>query len=144
MTRQEDKDMRDMMEEESPKKIIVSFVLSMVFGVAAALAAVAFREVLQHLTNYVLTLPSVLKSLNASQPQGIKNLSSISGLVIMLLGWVIAFLTVWHKIEKAPTMKKRVRFGLAAIIVALALFGLFEVCGYAINGSWLMLNGAIF
>ena len=51
---------------------------------------------------------------------------------------------MWHKIEKSPSMKQRVRFGITAIIVALVLFGIFELVGYAVTGSWLYLTGAIF
>ena len=141
---QKDKEIRDMIEKETPKNIVVSFVLAITFGVVAGLAAMGFREMCQHLTNKLIAMLLAADVLNASQPQGIRNLSSITGLAIMLLGWVIAFMVVWHKIEKAPSMKNRVRFGVTAIVVALALFGVFELVGYAVSGSWLILNGAIF
>lgn len=139
-----DREIRDMIEKETPKNIVASFVLAISFGVAAGLAAMAFREMGQHLTNKVIAMMLEADILNAAQPGGIRNLSSIVFLAIMLLGWVISFMIVWHKIEKAPSMKKRVRFGVIAIAVALVLFGIFELVGYAVTGSWLYLTGAIF
>jgi len=141
---QQDKEIRDLIEKETPKNIVVSFVLAISFGVAAGLAAMGFREMCQHLTNKVIAMLLEADVLNAAQPGGIRNLSSITFLAIMLLGWVISFMVVWHKIEKSPSMNKRVRFGITAIIIALALFGIFELVGYAITGSWLYLTGAIF
>ena len=143
MSRQ-DQEIRDMIEKETPKNIVVSFVLAITFGVAAGLAAIAFREMCQHLTNAIIGKLLEMDLLSASQPGGIRNLSSITFLAVMLLGWVISFMIVWHKIEKAPSMKKRVRFGVTAIIVALALFGIFELVGYSVIGTWLYLTGAIF
>lgn len=140
----QDQQIRDMLDKETPKNIVVSFVLAITFGVAAGLAAIAFREMCQHLTNKVIAMMLAAELLSASQPGGIRNLSSIVFLAVMLLGWVISFMVVWHKIEKAPTMKNRVRFGIIAIIVALALFGIFELVGYTVTGSWLYLTGAIF
>ena len=140
----QDQEIRDMIEKETPKNIVVSFVLAITFGVSAGLAAIAFREMCQHVTNKIIAIMLEADMLNASQPGGIRNLSSITFLAIMLLGWVISFMVVWHKIEKASSMKKRVRFGITAIIVALVLFGIFELVGYAIIGSWLYLTGAIF
>ena len=140
----QDQQIRDMLEKETPKNIVVSFVLAISFGVAAGLAAIAFREMCQHLTNKIIAMLLSADILNAAQPGGIRNLSSITCLAIMLLGWVISFMVVWHKIEKAPSMQKRVRFGVVAIIVALVLFGIFELVAYAITGSWLYLTGAIF
>ena len=140
----QDQEIRDMIEKETPKNIVVSFVLAITFGVVAGLAAMGFREMCQHLTNKVIAMMLEADLLNASQPGGIRNLSSITFLAIMLLGWVISFMIVWHKIEKSPSMKQRVRFGITAIIVALVLFGIFELVGYAVTGSWLYLTGAIF
>lgn len=140
----QDQEIRDMIEKETPKNIVVSFVLAITFGVSAGLAAIGFREMCQHLTNKVIAILLEADVLNASQPGGIRNLSSITFLAIMLLGWVISFMIVWHKIEKAPSMKKRVRFGVTSIIIALALFGIFELVGYLVIGEWLYLTGAIF
>ena len=140
----QDKQLHDMLEKETPKNIVVSFVLAITFGVAAGLAAIAFREMCQHLTNKFIAMMLSADLLNAAQPGGIRNLSSIIFLAVMLLGWVISFMIVWHKIEKASSMQKRVKFGVTAIIVALALFGIFELVGYAVTGSWLYLTGAIF
>ncbi|MBQ4090433.1 MAG: hypothetical protein IJC56_11245 [Clostridia bacterium] len=140
----QDQQIRDMLEKETPKNIVVSFVLAISFGVAAGLAAIAFREMCQHLTNKVIAMMLDAELLSAAQPGGIRNLSSIIFLAVMLLGWVISFMVVWHKIEKAPSMQKRVKYGVTAIVVALALFGIFELVGYSIIGSWLYLTGAIF
>lgn len=140
----QDKELHDMLEKETPKNIVVSFVLAISFGVAAGLAAIAFREMCQHLTNALIGKLLELELLTAAQPGGIRNLSSIVFLAIMLLSWVISFMVVWHKIERAPSMKNRVKFGVTAIIVALVLFGIFELVGYAVIGSWLYLSGAIF
>ena len=137
----ENKEIIEMMEKESPKNIFVSFVLSMAFGIAAGLAAIAYSETL---LNLCFNLIYSLDVENTTQYTGFRRLSQITSLGSMLLFWIIAFMIVWHKIEKAPSMKKRVRFGVTAIIVALALFGIFELVGYSVIGTWLYLTGAIF
>lgn len=143
MNKQENKELHDLIEKESPKNIVVSFLLAMVFGVAAGLAAIAFREVFENVAISIIYSDKMLGILSASQPHGIKRLCQIVALSIMLLGWVISFMIVWHKIEKAPTMERRVKFGVIAIAVAVALFGAFELINYAVLGDWLRLNGAI-
>ena len=136
----ENKEIIEMMEKESPKNIFVSFVLSMAFGVAAGLAAIAYSETLLNLCFKVIYSLDVE---NTTQYTGFRRLSQIISLGSMLLFWVVAFMIVWHKIEKAPSMEKRVKYGLVSIAIALALFGVFELICYFMNGSWLSLTGGI-
>ena len=57
MNRKEPAEMRDLIEKESPKNIVVSFLLAMLFGVAAGLAAIAYGEVLLSLCiKFIYTL----------------------------------------------------------------------------------------
>lgn len=134
-------EIRDLIEKESPKNIVLSFVLAMLFGVAAGLAAIAYGEVLLGLlVKYVVYSVEVE---NTSQHLGFKRLSQIVALTTMLMGWVIAFMIVWHKIEKKPRMNQRLKYGITAIIVAVALFGIFELVSYFCLGAWLSLTGGI-
>ena len=95
---QENKEIREMMEKESPKNIVVSFLLAMVFGVAAAVAAMAFRETFEDIALKIIIGAS--SDLEASQTIGFRRLSQISAIVIMLGGWMTAFMVVWSKLEK--------------------------------------------
>ena len=137
--RKEDKEIRDLIEKESPKNIVVSFILAMVFGVAAGLAAMAFREMFE--TAAIRLIYSA--DLGTAQYGGLKRIAQIVAIVIMLTGWVISFMVVWHKIEKAPSMKERIRFGVIAILVSVALFMLFGLVQYLVVGYWPTLTGAV-
>ena len=140
MNRKEPAEVRDLIEKESPKNIVVSFLLAMLFGVAAGLAAIAYGEVLLSLCIKVIYTLDVA---NTSQYTGFRRVSQITSLTTMLMGWVVAFMIVWHQIEKKPRMEQRIKFGVAAIVIALALFGIFELISYFAIGSWLSLNGGI-
>ena len=135
----QNKEIRDLIEKETPKNIVVSFVLAMLFGVAAGLAAIAYGEVILNFALRVI----YSNDLEAAQYVGFKRISQITSLTTMLMGWVIAFMIVWHKIEKKQSMHDRIRYGVIAIIVALGLFGIFEVINYFAIGDWLSLSGGI-
>ena len=96
----QNKEIRDLIEKETPKNIVVSFVLAMLFGVAAGLAAIAYGEVI---LNFALRI-IYSSELAAAQYVGFKRISQITSLTTMLMGWVIAFMIVWHKIEKKQSM----------------------------------------
>lgn len=135
----QNKEIRDLIEKETPKNIVVSFVLAMLFGVAAGLAAIAYGEVI---LNFALRI-IYSSELAAAQYVGFKRISQITSLTTMLMGWVVAFMIVWHKIEKKQSMHGRIRYGVIAIVVALGLFGIFEVINYFAMGDWLSLSGGI-
>lgn len=137
--RKDDREIHKLIEKESPKNIIVSFVLAMGFGVAAGLAAMAFREMFE--TSAISLIYSA--DLEAAQYSGVKRVAQIVAIVIMLTSWVISFMVVWHKIEKADSMKKRIKFGVIGILVALALFALFGLIQYLVVGYWPTLTGAV-
>ena len=139
---QENKEIREMMEKESPKNIVVSFLLAMVFGVAAAVAAMAFRETFEDIALKIIIGAS--SDLEASQTIGFRRLSQISAIVIMLGGWMTAFMVVWSKLEHRKDMKNRIKFGLISIGVALALFAVFCIIHYFVmDGTWPTLSGAV-
>lgn len=135
----QNKEIRDLIEKETPKNIVVSFVLAMLFGVAAGLAAIAYGEVI---LNFALRI-IYSSDLEAAQYVGFKRICQIVSLTTMLMGWVIAFMIVWHKIEKKQSMQERIKYGVVAIVVALGLFGIFEVVNYLVIGEWLYLSGGI-
>lgn len=135
----QNKELRDLMEKETPKNIVVSFVLAMLFGVAAGLAAIAYGEVILNFALRVI----YSSDLEAAQYVGFKRISQIVSLTTMLMGWVIAFMVVWHKIEKKQSMRERIKYGITAIVIAVALFGIFEVVNYFAMGDWLSLSGGI-
>ena len=140
MNMQKNDELRDLFEKESPKNIVVSFLLSMLFGVAAGLAAIAYGETLLRFANELIYGIEVD---NVSQYTGFKRISQIVSLTTMLMGWVIAFMIVWHKIEKMPRMNGRIKYGVTAIVIAVALFGVFELVSYIFLGGWLTLTGGI-
>lgn len=135
----QNREIRDLFEKETPKNIVVSFVLAMLFGVAAGLAAIAYGEII---LNFALRI-IYSSDMEAAQYVGFKRICQIVSLTTMLMGWVVAFMVVWHKIEKKPRMMERIRYGVIAIGVALALFGIFEVVNYFAFGDWLSLSGGI-
>jgi len=139
MNKQENREIRDLIEKETPKNIVVSFVLAMLFGVAAGLAAIAYGEVFLNFALRVI----YSSDLEAAQYVGFKRICQIVSLTTMLMGWVIAFMIVWHKIEKKPSMNQRIRYGVTAIVIAVALFGVFELLNYFCMGGWLSLTGGI-
>lgn len=138
--RKEDKEIRRLLEKESPKNIVVSFVLAMVFGVTAGLAAMAFREMFE--TTAIQIIYSATLD-NIAQYGGLKRIAQIVAIFIMLCGWVISFMVVWHKIEKAPSMAARIKFGVIAIAISIALFLIFSLVQYLVVGYWPTLTGAV-
>ena len=132
-------EVRALLEKESPKNIVVSFLLAMMFAVSAGLAAIAYSETF---LNFALRI-IYSSSLETAQYLGFKRVCQITSLTTMCLGWLITFMVVWHKIEKKPTMLTRIKYGLTAIVVALAIFGAFELVNYVFIGDWLRLNGGI-
>lgn len=137
--RKDDREIQKLIEKESPKNIVVSFVLAMAFGVAAGLAAMAFREMFE--TCAIKLIYSA--DLQSAQYGGLKRIAQIVAIVIMLTSWVISFMVVWHKIEKAPSMKDRIKFGVIAIAVCVALFAVFGLVQYLAVGYWPTLTGAV-
>lgn len=138
----ENKEIRDMMEKESPKNIVVSFLLAMVFGVAAALAAMAFRETFEDLALKLII--NMQSSLEATQTTGFRRISQISAIIIMLGGWMTSFMVVWSKLEKRKDMKSRIIFGAKSIAIALALFAIFCLIHYfGMDGTWPTLSGSV-
>lgn len=138
--RKEDKEIHRLLEKESPQNIVVSFVLAMAFGITAGLAAMAFREMFQTCAT-VIIYSSELS--NVAQYNGLDNIAKIAALLIMLCGWVISFMVVWHKIEKAPSMKARIKFGVIAIAISVALFLVFGLIQYLAVGYWPTLSGSV-
>ncbi len=139
MNKHTNQEVRDLLEKESPKNIVVSFLLAMMFAVSAGLAAIAYSETL---LNFALQL-IYSSNLEAAQYVGFKRVTQITSLTTMCLGWLIAFMVVWHKIERKPSMATRIKYGVTAIVIALAIFGAFELVNYVFLGDWLRLNGGI-
>ena len=139
MNKRENKEMNDLFEKETPKNIVISFLLSMLFGVAAGLAAIAYGELVLNFAIKII----YSSEMAAAQYVGFKRISQIVSLTTMLMGWVISFMIVWHKIEKKPSLNQRVKYGVTAIVIALALFGVFEIINYISMGGWLSLSGGI-
>ena len=137
--RKDDREIQKLIEKESPKNIVVSFVLAMVFGVAAGLAAMAFREMFETAAMKLI----YAADLESTQYGGLKRIAQIVAIVIMLTSWVISFMVVWHKIEKAPSMKARIKFGVIAIVICVALFAVFGTVQYLVVGYWPTLTGAV-
>ncbi len=139
MNKNTNKEVRDLLEKESPKNIVVSFLLAMMFAVSAGMAAIAYSETLLNIALKII----YSSNLETAQYLGFKRISQITSLTTMCLGWLISFMVVWHKIERKPSMATRIKYGVTAIVVALAIFGAFELINYVFAGEWLRLNGGI-
>lgn len=119
MTR-EDREIQKMMEKDSPRNTVLSFVITIIFGILAALAAMTLNVVIKDGVTVIVN--ANLDSLQASQGGGIKNIASIIASIIMLGSWMTAFMVVWHKVEKAVDVKTRVKNGVVAIVIAIVAY----------------------
>lgn len=87
---------------------LVSFAMAVLFGVAGAFGFAAGRPVLEaaliHLTSGLIV--------NAGNAAGYANLSAIISSVFLAAVWLIGFMCVWHRAEKAKDLRARLRTGL--------------------------------
>lgn len=139
MNKPVDADVRKMMEENSIRTTVVSYLMTLVYAVAGALAAMAGREMIEKIAMKLI----YTQEMEVSQYSGFRRISQISALVLMIGLWITSFMLAWHKIEKAGSLKKRIQIGLCWIIGALALYAIFGVVQYLVVGFWPTLSGSV-
>ena len=92
----------------SIRSTLFSFGTAALFGVAGAFAFAAGRPVLEAIL-IRLTADWIV---NANNAAGYANLSAIISSVSLAALWLIGFMCVWHRAEKAKDMPARLRIGL--------------------------------
>ena len=136
---QENDDVRKLMDENSVKTTVLSYLMTILYGVIAAISAMAGREMLETVAIKLI----YGQSLEIVQYGGLKRIAQISAVVIFVLAWMLSFMIVWHRIERAGTLKQRVRVALIWIAGAVVLYALFGVVQYLFVGYWPTLTGAV-
>lgn len=141
MTDQTDQDLKKLMDENSVKTTVLSYLMTLVFAAVSALAAMAGREMLERLIREFVY--SGTAELQVNQKSGLLHLSTIIGFAIMAGVWLAAFMIVWNKTEKAGTLKKRVKVNAIWIGVAAGCFLLFFLVTFVVTGQWPTLQGGV-
>lgn len=135
----EDADLRRLMEKDSIKSTVISYLLTIAYAVAAAFACMALREMIETVGMKII----YCFELEAAQYLGFKRIFNIVGLVLMVAVWALTFMITWHRIEKADGMKERIRRGLSWIVAAAAAFAVFGLIQLVVVGYWPTLTGAV-
>lgn len=141
MTDPADQDLKKLMDENSIKTTVISYLMTLIFAAVSAVAAMAGREMIERLMREFLFNGST--DLQVNQTTGLRHLSTIIGLVIMVGLWLAAFMIVWGRTEKAGTLKKRVKVNAIWIGAAAGCFLVFLLVTYFATGNWLTLKGGI-
>ena len=136
---QENDDVRKLMDENSVKTTVLSYLMTILYGVIAAISAMAGREMLETVAIKII----YGQDLEVSQYGGLKRIAQISAVVIFVLAWMLSFMVVWHKIERADCLKERIRLGVKWIAGAIVLFAVCAVLQYFVVGYWPTLTGAV-
>ena len=141
MTDPVDQDLKKLMDENSIKTTVISYLMTLIFASVSAFTAMAGREMIERLIREFVFSGSA--DLQANQTTGLRHLSTIVGLVIMVSLWLAAFMIVWHRTEKAGTLKKRIKVNAICIGAAAGCFLVFLFVTYFVTGNWLTLRGGI-
>ena len=119
-------ELRRMMDENSAKTTVLSYVMTLVYAVAETFACMAGREMIESIAIKI-----------------IYSIVQITAIVLMVGIWMSTFMVVWHKIEKAGSLKNRVKVGAVCIGIALAAYLVFCLVQLAAVGYWPTLTGAV-
>ena len=115
-----DDDIKALMEQNSPKKTVISFLLACVYGAAALPAALKIRS----LAEIIAVRGVVGKDLMINQYGGIVDTVTIAAAAAVIAAWLITFVIVWHRVEKSRDMKSRMKKCAVWTIAALCIFGI--------------------
>ena len=141
MTEPMDQDLKKLMDENSIKTTVISYLMTLIFAAVSAVAAMAGREMIERLMRHFVF--GGYAALQVNQTTGLRHLSTIIGLAAMVGLWLAAFMIVWSKTEKAGTLKRRVKVNLVWIAVAAACFIAFTLITYFVTGQWITLQGGV-
>jgi small-conductance mechanosensitive channel len=136
-----DQDLKTLMDEQSIKTTVISYLMTLVFAAVSAVAAMGGREMIERLMRAFIIKNA--SELQVSQGTGLSHLSTITGLVLMVSIWLGAFMVVWSRTEKAGTLKKRVKVNAIWIGGAACCFLVFLLVTYFVTGQWLTLRGGV-
>jgi len=132
MKNRTDDEARRLTGEKSAGEILLSYGIALAFAAVAALAALAGRETIEAIACRIV-LPMKLE---ANQYSGFLRLSTIGGLGLMALLWLGAFLIVWHRVERAESMRARLKVGACWTAGATLLCLAFALIQFAVAGDW--------
>lgn len=139
MKKVEDAELRRLMEQDSIKNTVISYLLTIGYAVVAAFACMAMREMLE-----TVVMKFVYgAALETNQYAGIRRITQIVAIALMVGSWALTFMLVWHKTEKAEGMKARVKVGACWIACAAAAFCVFGLIQLAVVGYWPTLTGSV-
>ena len=133
-------ELRRMMDENSAKTTVLSYVMTLVYAVAEPFACMAGREMIESIAIKIIYSMNMI---NVSMYGGWKRIVQITAIVLMVGIWMSTFMVVWHKIEKAGSLKNRVKVGAVCIGIALAAYLVFCLVQLAAVGYWPTLTGAV-
>ena len=139
--RENDAVIQRLMDQNSIRTTVISYLLTVVYAVVAAIAAMAMREMIETVATKIIAM--MADSLSVNQPGGIRRLVQIRAIVLMVALWSLTFMLGWHKVEKSEGRKARLKTGLIWIAGAIALYLVFGLVQYFVVGYWPMLTGAV-
>ena len=141
MTEPMDQDLKRLMDQNSIKTTVISYLMTLVFAAVSAVTAMAGREMIERLMREFVFNGNA--ELQVNQTTGLRHLSTILGLVVMVGIWLAAFMIVWNRTEKAATLKKRVKVNIIWVGAAAGCFLVFLLVTYFVTGTWLTLRGGV-
>lgn len=133
-----DEETRKLMGEKSAAETLLSYLIALLYAATAAVAAMAGREMIEAVARKIV----FGMKLEANQYSGIMRLSTICGLGLMMIPWLGTFLIVWHRVERADSMRGRFMTGARWVAGAAVLYLIFAVTQLAVAGYWPLLSGA--
>jgi hypothetical protein len=133
-----DAETRKLMGEKSVAETLLSYLVALLYAAMAAVAAMAGREMIEAVARKMVSG----MELEVNQYSGIMRISTIGGLALMVILWLGTFLIVWHRVERADSMRGRLLAGARWIVGAVVLYLIFAVTQLAVAGYWPLLSGA--
>lgn len=139
MKKVEDAELRRLMDQNSIKSTVISYLLTIAYAVVAAFACMAMREMLESVAMKII----YGSQLETNQYIGFKRIAQIVAIALMVGSWALTFMVVWHKIEKADGLRARLKTGVYWIIGAAVAFCVFGLIQLAVVGYWPTLTGSV-
>ena len=133
-----DEETRKLMGEKSVAETLLSYLVALLYAAMAAVAAMAGREMIEAVARKMVSG----MELEVNQYSGIMRISTIGGLALMVILWLGTFLIVWHRVERADSIRGRLLTGACWIVGAAVLYLIFAVTQLAVAGYWPLLSGA--
>ncbi len=133
-----DEETRKLMGEKRAAETLLSYLVALLYAAVAAVAAMAGREMIEAVARKIV----FGMELQTNQYSGFMRISTIGGMGLMVILWLGTFLIVWHRVERADSMRGRLLTGTRWIAGAAVLYLIFAVTQLAVAGYWPLLSGA--